>query len=283
MPQYRVYDVFTNTPFGGNPLAVFPDAQNIPEVSLQKIASEFNFSETTFVYPPTDPAHTAKVRIFTPTREVNFAGHPTIGTAVALSDLGHEGALTLELGVGPIACNVVGQTASFTTSAALEIIAHPEPELVANAIGISTAQISTAIHPPIQATLGLEFVFVELNTRDDLRACAPVTDAFKAGAAVYPAGLDFAIFAYVRDGDHLDARMFAPLDNMPEDPATGSASATITALLSDIAGAPLAFNIHQGDDMGRPSRIQATALQGTPYPIKISGQAVLTMEGTFVG
>lgn len=283
MPHYRVYDVFTDTPFGGNPLAVFPDAGPIPEASLQKIAREFNFSETTFVYPPHDPAHTAKVRIFTPTREIAFAGHPTIGTAVALSDLGHTGPMTLELGVGPIPCNVAGQTASFTTSAPLDIIAHPALDLVANAIGITPAQISTDHHPPTQASLGLEFVFVELKTRDDLRACVPVTDGFKAGAAVHPAGLDFAIFAYVRDGNHLDARMFAPLDNMPEDPATGSACATITALLSDIADAPQSFTIHQGDDMGRPSRIKARALDGTPRPIEITGSAVLTMEGNFVG
>ena len=82
MPRYLVYDVFTETPFGGNQLAVFPEAEKLPQDKLQKIAREFNFSETTFVYPPENPAHTAKVRIFTPTMEVPFAGHPTIGTAV---------------------------------------------------------------------------------------------------------------------------------------------------------------------------------------------------------
>ncbi|MBB5721657.1 trans-2,3-dihydro-3-hydroxyanthranilate isomerase [Loktanella ponticola] len=283
MTSYRVYDVFTDAAFGGNPLAVFPDATNIPEAKLQKIAREFNFSETTFVYPAVDPAHTAKVRIFTPTRELQFAGHPTIGTAVCLSDLGHTGPMVLELGVGPIPCDVSGQTASFTTSAPLDIIATPEPELVAAAIGLKPDAISNATHVPTQASLGLAFVFVELKTRDDLRACHPVAEASKIGAARYPAGIDFAVFTYVRNGDHLDARMFAPLDNMPEDPATGSACATITALLSQIARKPLAFTIHQGDDMGRPSRIKAAALAGDPHPIKITGDAVLTMEGHFVG
>ena len=283
MTHYRVYDVFTETAFGGNQLAVFPDASSLPAGSLQKIAREFNFSETAFVYPPEDPAHTAKVRIFTPTREIQFAGHPTVGTAVALSNLGHTGPMTLELGIGPIPCEVAGNTASFTTSAPLTIIATPEVDLVAAAIGLGVDAISTKVHVPTQASLGLEFVFVELTSRESLSACQPDIDVFRAGAKRYPAGLDFAIFAYVRDKNHLDARMFAPLDAMPEDPATGSACATITALLSKIAGEPLTFNIHQGDDMGRPSRILAQALPGDPHPIKITGSAVLTMKGSFVG
>ena len=282
MYPYRVYDVFTDTPFGGNQLAVFPDATDIAEENLHKITREFNFSEVTFVYPPKDPANTAKVRIFTPTIEVPFAGHPTIGTAIALADLGHTGPMTLELGVGPIACVVDGKTASFTTSASLEIIATPTPALVAAALGISADAIDTRTHVPTQATLGLAFICVALKTRADLAACRPVIDAFRTGAKAYPADLDFAIFAYVQTGDHIDARMFAPLDNMLEDPATGSASATLTALLSQIAGKPLAFDIHQGDDMGRPSRIKARALPGDPMPIEITGDAVMTMEGRFL-
>lgn len=281
MTPYKVYDVFTDTPFGGNQLAVFPDATGIPEDKLQKITREFNFSEVTFVYPPSDPANTAKVRIFTPTVEVNFAGHPTIGTAVALSDLGHTGPMVLELGVGPIPCTVSGKTASFTTSAPLEIMAKPELDLVASAIGVPLDVIDTTTHVPTMATLGLAFVLVALKTREDLEKCRPVTEAFRIGAEKYPAGLDFAIFAYVRDDDRIDARMFAPLDDMYEDPATGSASATLAALLSQIAGTPLSFNILQGAHMGRPSYIKATALPGTPMPIQITGDAVLTMEGNF--
>jgi len=99
MADYVVYDVFTEQPFGGNQLAVFPDARAIPDAQLQQITREFNFSEVTFVYPPEDPAHTAKVRIFTPTTEVDFAGHPTIGTAVALAQTGVTSPMVLELGV----------------------------------------------------------------------------------------------------------------------------------------------------------------------------------------
>ena len=279
MTAYRVYDVFTDTAFGGNQLAVIPDATALPEAVLQKIAREFNFSETTFVYPPVDPAHTAKVRIFTPTMEVPFAGHPTIGTAIALSDLGRTSPMVLDLGVGPIPCEVTGNTASFTTSAPLETFGTPDVATVAACLGLPDDAITTQVHAPIQASLGLPFTCVELTTRAALSACQPVTDAFRKAAQQYPAPLDFAIFAYVRDGDQLHARMFAPLDNIPEDPATGSACATITALLSQIAGTPLAFVIAQGVDMGRPSVIRAAALGGTPTPIRVSGQAVLTMEG----
>ena len=281
MTPYKVYDVFTDTPFGGNQLAVFPDATNIPEEALQKITREFNFSEVTFVYLPSDPANTAKVRIFTPTVEVQFAGHPTIGTAVALSNLGHEGPMVLELGVGPIPCTVSGKTASFMTSAPLEIMSKPEVEIVAAALNLTIDAIDTTTHVPTQASLGLPFVFVALKSRADLAKCQPITEAFRVGAQKYPGGIDFAIFAYVQDGDKIDARMFAPLDDITEDPATGSASATLTALLSQTAGTPLSFNILQGEDMGRPSRIKAAALPGNPMPIQITGDAVLTMEGNF--
>lgn len=279
MTAYRVYDVFTDTPFGGNPLAVIPDATALPEDRLQKIAREFNFSETTFVYPPADPAHTARVRIFTPTMEVPFAGHPTIGTAVALGDLGYAGAMVLELGIGPIPCTVDGNAASFTTSAPLTVYGEPDVATVAACLGLPSTAISTAVHSPTQASLGLPFTLVELAGRDSLADCQPVTDAFRMAARRYPAPLDFAVFAYVRDGDSIEARMFAPLDNIPEDPATGSACATLTAFLSGIADTPLGFTIHQGQDMGRPSLIAVQALPGTPMPIRVSGQAVLTMEG----
>lgn len=282
MTQYRVYDVFTDAPFGGNQLAVIPDASALPVDELQKIAREFNFSETTFVYPPSDPAHTAKVRIFTPTMEVPFAGHPTIGTAVALSDLGHASPMVMELGIGPIPCEVTGNTAQFTTSAPLEVIGTPDVATVAKCLRLPEDAISTAVHQPTQASLGLPFTFVELESREALSQCQPIMDAFQEAADKYPSPLDFAIFAYVRTGDRLDARMFAPLDNIPEDPATGSACATVTALLSQIAGTPLAFVISQGVDMGRPSVINAAALAGDPMPIRVSGQAVLTMEGRLV-
>ncbi len=279
MTGYVVYDVFTDTPFGGNQLAVFPDAAALPEAKLQSIAAEFNFSEVTFVYPPEDPENTAKVRIFTPTSEVPFAGHPTIGTAIALRDLGHSGDMVLELGVGPLPCTFDGQMASFRTTVELDRIAEPPVALVARALGLSHEQICTDIHPPTQATLGLPFVLTQLTDRAALSQCAPATDHIRDGARAYPAGLDFAIFAYVPNQNGADARMFAPLDNIPEDPATGSASATLAALLHQVTGQSVIMTITQGEDMGRTSRI---GVQADATGVTVSGTAVQTMRGSFL-
>ena len=281
MTQYFVYDVFTDTPFGGNQLAVFPDAQNLPEEKLQSIAAEFNFSEVTFVYPPNDPNNTARVRIFTPTSEVDFAGHPTIGTLIALYDLGRQSPMTLELGIGPLACTVKREGASFTASQPLEILSNTQTGLVARALGLSPAQVVIDTHAPIIATLGLAFVFVELDSRETLSACRPNMDAIRDGAERHPESHDFAIFAYVRNGSEIHSRMFAPLDNIPEDPATGSASATLAVLLTERLDAPQSLIFTQGADMGRLSKIQAETTQD-PMTVKISGQAVKVMEGTLI-
>lgn len=275
--SYLVYDVFTDSRFGGNQLAVFPDATGLPEARLQAIAREFNFSEVTFCYPPADPAHTARVRIFTPTSEVPFAGHPTIGTAVALADLGQGPAMVLELGVGPIPCSVGPEGASFTTAVPLQVIAQPPVALVAAALGLPESAVQTATHGPVQASLGLAFVLVELTDRAALSRARPVTEAVRQGAAAYPAGLDFAIFCYVRDGETVEARMFAPLDNVPEDPATGSASATLGAYLASLPGGPKRLILSQGVDMGRPSRI---AVSVGAKGVTVTGQAVKVMAGT---
>lgn len=281
MTQYFVYDVFTNKPFGGNQLAVFPEAQNIPEDKLQSIAAEFNFSEVTFVYPPNDPAHTARVRIFTPTTEVDFAGHPTIGTLIALSDLGHSSPMVLELGVGPLTGEITEQGAAFTATQGLETLSYPDPDLVAEALGLPREALKTDTHTPVQASMGLPFTLVELKTRTALASCDSNIDAIRRANALYPSGLDFAIFAYVREGGDIQSRMFAPMDNIPEDPATGSASATLAAFLTQTLDAAQTFSFVQGEDMGRPSYIGAkTTLE--PLTVEVSGQAVRTMAGQFI-
>ncbi|WP_306153310.1 PhzF family phenazine biosynthesis protein [Roseovarius sp. MMSF_3281] len=277
MHHYFVYDVFTETRFGGNQLAIFPKAESIPEGELQGIAAEFNFSEVTFVYPPETPGHTARVRIFTPTMEIPFAGHPTIGTAKALADLGHGPDMVLELGIGALPCTAGPQGARFTTSAPLERLATPDPALVARALGLSPDQIDQSNHAPTLASVGLPFTLTALKTRADLVACQPDLAAFRDGAKAHPQGLDFAQFAYVREGDTCHARMFAPLDNIPEDPATGSACAALAAFLCDLEGAPLSLTVHQGEDMGRPSLIRLTT-DGTS--VTVAGQALRIMEGS---
>ncbi len=154
--------------------------------------------------------------------------------------------------------------------------------MVAAALGLSQAAINDDIHAPIQAGVGLPFVIVALHNKEDLNTCAPAIDQFREGARRYPAGLDFAIFAYVRHANNIDARMFAPLDNIPEDPATGSASAALAALLTDVLGQDLSLNILQGEAMGRPSYITATTKYDAPIAVTISGQAVRTMQGTLL-
>ncbi len=281
MTRYFVYDVFTDQAFGGNQLAVIPDATEVNEANLQKIAREFGYSETTFVYPPADPAHTAKVRIFTPTMEIPFAGHPTIGTAIALRDDGHQGDMVLELGIGLIPCRFDGANAAFKTSAPLERLAYPETSLVAEALGLPASAIKTETHEPVQASLGLPFVIAELQDETALDACNPSIDAIKRGGMLYPTAFDFALFAYTRHDNDINARMFAPLDNIPEDPATGSAAATLTAVLTETLDRSLDLTIRQGIAMGRPSLIMAQSQQN-PLQITISGEAVRTMQGELV-
>lgn len=277
MTDYLVYDVFTERPFGGNQLAIVPDARNLPEAALGPIAREFNFSETVFLYPPVNNAHTGRLRIFTPGGEVPFAGHPMIGTAVMLADAGLGPEMVLELGVGPVAARAAKGRGQFTTEVPLERLARPEPGLVARALGIAPEQIKTA---PVMASLGLAFTFTEISGRDCLAALAPDIAAFREGAARYPAGLDFAQFVWVDGGDKIHARMFAPLDNVPEDPGTGSAAATLAALLAEECGRPVSLTVHQGEDMGRPSVIGVEAARSGA--VTISGAAVLVMQGELV-
>ncbi len=282
MPStYLVYDVFTDRCFGGNQLAIFPNARDLPQAKLQQIAAEFNFSEVTFVYPPEGVNHSAKVRIFTPTSEVDFAGHPTIGTAVALGHLGNSSPMILELGIGPVPCIVEGNRASFTVSNPLQTFAEPESDDIARALGLPVSAIKDDTHKPIQASLGLPFTLVELKDREALRNIETDVSQFKHCQNKYPVSLDFAIFAYVRDGGQIDSRMFAPLDNIPEDPATGSASATLAALLTDILDGPQTLSFTQGEDMGRLSKIDITTTID-PVTITVSGSAVKVMQGEFL-
>lgn len=277
--DFHVYDVFTDTPFGGNPLAVFYAAKDLPTEHLQSIAREINFSETTFLYPPTSPDHHARVRIFTPRNEVPFAGHPTIGTAIALRNLGYPSNMTLELGVGPITCQVDEKGASFVTQTPLAPLVDVSNALVAEALSIDQTAIQTNTHSAILASVGLPFVFVELQDDETLNTIESNITAFKKGFAHYPDSFDFSIFAYTRQRNKINARMLSPLGGIPEDPATGSASAALCALLTKQLKTPQTLKITQGVKLGRPSKISARSLR---EGIEITGNAVKTMEGRFI-
>jgi trans-2,3-dihydro-3-hydroxyanthranilate isomerase len=207
--------------------------------------------------------------------EVPFAGHPTIGTAVALADAGHGTDMVLELGVGPLRAHAARGAAQFETAVPLEIEGYPDPALVARAMGLDPAQIATARHAPAIASVGLPFTLTELRDRATLAACRPDTAAFEEGRAAHPGALDFAQFAYVREGATVHARMFAPLDGVPEDPATGSAAAALAAFLASREG-PLSLTVRQGEDMGRPARID---LQADGGHVTVAGRARRVMEG----
>lgn len=278
MTRFLIYDVFTDRPFAGNPLAVVPGAEALPAALLQPIAREFNFSETAFVFPPREAGHTARVRIFTPARELPFAGHPTVGTAVALADEGGPGGQVLELGVGPIPVEVSGGRARFTTTVPLARGTQVPAEAIAAALGLPVSAIRSATHPPQFAGVGIAFVFAELEGLDALAAATPDVPAVRALAARYHADdLAFPVMAYVRCGPgEVRARMFEPLSGIHEDPATGSAAAALGALLAELDGRPLSLAVHQGVEMGRPSRIEVRA---GPGAVEVGGAAVRVAEG----
>jgi trans-2,3-dihydro-3-hydroxyanthranilate isomerase len=256
---------------------VIPDAEGLTDAQMQTIAREFNFSETTFVLPPEDPAHTARIRIFTPMRELPFAGHPTIGTAVMLADMGYGPDMVLELGVGPLPAYAQAGQASFVTEVPLERKGNPEIDLVARAVGCAPKNI---IAQPEIASLGGDFVYAQLDSRETLSALSPNTDAMREGAQLFPGNHDFAVYAWVEGaGGTIHARMFAPLDGIPEDPATGSAAAPLAAILCADRGEPQSLTIHQGYDMGRPSQIH---LKAEPGRVTVAGSAVRTMSGKLI-
>ena len=275
--RHEVWDVFTARPFAGNPLAVVW-AEGLDPALMQPIAAEFGLSETAFVLPP-EAGGTARVRIFTPAQEIPFAGHPVIGTALALADRGPE--MVLELGVGPVRVRAEGGHASLRNPTPLTREFEVAPETVAACLGLRAADIRVEAHPPVRAGVGMPFVLAELVGPEALAAARPVADAFRAAEARHPAPFHFDVYAYLRDAEAVRARMFAPLDGIPEDPATGSAAVALAALLAEIEGRDLTLGIRQGEAMGRPSRIEAAAeLEGGRcVATRLSGAAVKVMEG----
>ncbi len=291
--DYHTADVFAATAFSGNPVAVIPDARGLADSDMQKIAREFNYSESTFVLPPRDPANTARVRIFTPGVEIPFAGHPNIGTAFVLARLGSvfgrqtTDHMIFEEDAGLVHVEIVEQD-SWVAGARITV---PQPlqtgpacdlDTVAACMSLSVGDIDTRHHLPHMATVGLPFVFVRLKSRDALARAVRNSGAF---AEHFPLadGTD-AIHAYCpRAGDTtvIDARMFDVID---EDPATGSANAALTGLLAGLdpaADLDLRIKIHQGDDMGRPGEIHTEVEKrgGELGPVKVMGHCVAVMVG----
>jgi len=287
--RFILTDVFTEQAFGGNQLAVFPDGTGISDALMQAYARELNFSETTFVLPPRKPGHTHRVRIFTPTKEIPFAGHPNVGTAVVLAAAGHIGDLVFDEDVGTvrIAARADGNRgfAELTLERAAEI--RPSdlpPARLAEMLSLSDDKIGP--RPAFFASVGLPFFVVPLADHASVAAAKlhPVWETLLPPGLwsrdVYIAAGDFA------PGGRLKVRMFAPADGVPEDPATGSAAAALAGSLA--ASIPesdgeFTWTIEQGAEIGRPSLISATAVKrgGQVVAIRVGGSAVIVGEGAF--
>jgi trans-2,3-dihydro-3-hydroxyanthranilate isomerase len=292
--RYVIADVFTDTPFSGNPVAVVLDAEGMSTEQMQRIAVEFGYSETTFVLSPEKAGNTARVRIFTPSREIPFAGHPNVGTAYVLACYaameGKEFPDTMQFeeiaGLVPVKIlkdQGVIAGAELRVPEALSCRSQVSPEHVAACLSLETDAICTKIHFPLVASVGLPFLIVRLTSRDALRRCVPNLQGFRE---ILPLDGAVSVYAYYVETDpeaqcDLQARMFTP--RMTEDPATGSATAAVTALLATLEDkTQLSLHVKQGVDMGRASSLYTCfdATAGDPA-IKVGGKSVITMEGTF--
>lgn len=295
--EFVTVDVFTNERFGGNPLAVFPDARGLSDAQMQALALEFNLSETTFVLPPDNPQHHAKVRIFTPRAEIPFAGHPNVGTGYVLArrDAAPPEHYVFEEAAGLVRVHMLHDAdkaivgARISAPRALSIDIGVSEEVVAACAGLRPEDIATNAHTPLVASVGTPFVIAEVVSVEALSRASPDIAAFREAASRFnELSLRFSLHLYARrDGDatRLAARMFAPLAGVLEDPATGSANAALAALLTSLApgeNVDLTYDIVQGVEMGRPSEIIATARKTAEGPVlaTVAGNCVPMLRGT---
>lgn len=281
---FQTVDVFTDRKFGGNPLAVIPDARGLSTEQMQSIAAEFNLAETTFVLPPKDPKNTAHVRIFTPKSELPFAGHPNVGTAFVLARLGRAGdRFVFEEKAGLVPLDLMRENGAVVAArlAAPQPLTLGEtvaPEIVAQAAGLQPGDI---IGEPVIASTGNNFLFAELRSRATLQAASCNIEAFRKHL---PMERTIGVHLYVT-APEIQSRMFAPLFGVPEDPATGSANVSLIGLLALADPRPdltLSRTIGQGVDMGRPSVLEATAEKkaGKVVATYIGGRCVPMLSGT---
>jgi len=287
--EYLTVDVFTGRRFGGNPLAVFPKADGLDTATMQALAAEMNYSETSFVLPPRDPANDAQVRIFNRSAEMPFAGHPNVGTAFVLARLGIAEGDTLrfeeQAGLVEVRLAREGGTcvgAEIDGPQKLSLPGALPPVEIAACLSLDPARIVTRNHEPVRASVGVEFVLVEVEP-DALAVAAPDLAAYRRAAAAHSELQGrLSIFLYAADGDGIRARMFAPLAGTWEDPATGSANATLAALRLSLSDAPdLAYEAVQGVEMGRESRLKLRAWREEDgVRASVGGQCVPIFRGS---
>jgi trans-2,3-dihydro-3-hydroxyanthranilate isomerase len=294
--RYITVDVFTDRAFGGNPLAVVLDAEGLSTDAMQAIATEFNYSETTFVLPPRDRAHDAEVRIFTVRSEIPFAGHPNVGTAFVLASRAEKppARLLFEEKAGLVLVEIMSANgkvtnAELTAPQPLKRLTQVSADEAAACLSLSAADIRTDRHQPHIISVGLPFLAVEVASREALKRAKPNADAF---ARTLPLDGNDAIYFYTRDVPaseapcEVQARMLHPgASGLTEDPATGSATAAAAALFADLDATrdgELKMTIGQGFDMGRPSVLLTRVRKqgGKVVSAHVGGSCVFMMEGT---
>lgn len=296
--SFAVYDVFSSERLAGNPLAVVFDAEGLDDAAMQAIAGEFNLSETVFILPARDSRHRANIRIFTPKHELPFAGHPTVGSAVAITEAagaGEPAIFVLEEKVGPVRCAVSKDEKGMFAEFDLPRLPEPvpfsvDPAAIAAALGLAPHEIGFENHVVTQYSGGVPYVLVPVKglaaagrANLDTRAWMELTGPAEA--------LSPAAFVYcretVRNGNAFHARMFAGHLGIPEDPATGSAVAAFAGAIMRFdrpADGAWPYPIEQGIEMGRPSliRLELEVQGGALTGARIGGHAVKVSEGTLL-
>lgn len=296
MPALHFYtlDVFTTRQFGGNPLAVFPAAPELPDETMLAIARELHLSETVFVRPASLPGASHRLRIFTPGGELPFAGHPTVGSAQLLFELGlvpvdREGGARFgfEEGVGLVPIEVVrsadGRLFTWLTAARVpaEGPAPPSAEVLAAALGIPRAEIVERgdLRPRIFSA-GVPFTFIPLPEAATLGCIQLDLARWRAGVAESPAPKLYA-FHLEPETRTVRARMFAPSVGIAEDAATGGAAAALAGFLWELTREAARWTISQGVEMGRPStlHLEVHSEAGRLSLVRVGGTAVRVSEG----
>ena len=293
-------DVFTDRRFCGNPLAVVSDADALTNEQMQAIARELNLSETVFVVKPKNPAHSARLRIFTPDRELPFAGHPTIGTAILLAQARtplvngeSDVIIVLEQEIGTVRVGVRlrdGQPpfAEFDAPKLPEKAptAPPSRDRIADALGLLPRELGFENHTALCMTAGNTFAFVPVQS---LEAIARARIVPANWAQAFSGDGMSGVYLYTREcvsnGSAFHARMFAPQLGVPEDPATGSAAVCFAGVVQGFDGLTDGTHrriIEQGHEMGRPSSISLTLIiaGGRLETVRIGGSAVRVIDGT---
>lgn len=296
--RFITADVFTDTRFGGNQLAVLPNAPELSSELMLSIAREFNYSETVFVQPPERPFNTRKLRIFTPGGEVPFAGHPTVGSAHVLTAIGEvpltgdETRITFEEGVGIVPVRIVARDGAPVfcqlSAAKLPEVGPPLPPNadLAAMLGLEEDDIlSDTLHPQ-SVSCGLPFAFIPLRDRHAVARARLNLERWERTLKGHWADMVFimSLDAQYPSSD-VHARMFGPGAAVPEDPATGSACAALGGYLAMRAherNATLRWVVEQGFEMGRPSilDVEADVADGKVTGVRVGGSSVLVMEGT---